>query len=242
MLYSFFLITINVGCSSAFRPRYPTIYYRTIIEPFFCCLCFGSFLYYCRGAENGIKCICIVFHVAEKKISELRRNILHVSAVNIISLTDKLFLGENSMEAIVYRERRAKNYFYEDESGVLAGESNCTFGIALSRAILYRGNEGVAIVQEKCAALKLLSKLLLDIVQLAPYELHYKEAPICSLRLSMSLAPKFTGKIGEHFFELRMHSGNICSLMRDSIQIAKFTKRAKSEFERNIYDVIYLNE
>lgn len=29
MLYSFFLITINVGCSSAFRPRYPTIYYRT---------------------------------------------------------------------------------------------------------------------------------------------------------------------------------------------------------------------
>ena len=30
MLYSFFLITINVGCSSAFRPRYPTIYYRTI--------------------------------------------------------------------------------------------------------------------------------------------------------------------------------------------------------------------
>ena len=27
MLYSFFLITINVGCSSAFRPRYPTIYY-----------------------------------------------------------------------------------------------------------------------------------------------------------------------------------------------------------------------
>ena len=183
-----------------------------------------------------------MFHVAEKKISELRRNILHVSAVNIISLTDKLFLGENSMEAIIYRERRAKSYFYEDESGVLTGESNCTFGIALSRAILYRGNEGFAIVQEKYAALKLLSKLLLDIVQLAPYELHYKEEPICSLRLSMSLAPKFTGKIGEHFFELRMHSGNICSLMRDSIQIAKFTKRAKSEFERNIYDVIYLNE
>ena len=29
MLYSFFLITKIVGCSSAFRPRYPTIYYRT---------------------------------------------------------------------------------------------------------------------------------------------------------------------------------------------------------------------
>ena len=29
MLYSFFLIMKNVGCSSAFRPRYPNIYYRT---------------------------------------------------------------------------------------------------------------------------------------------------------------------------------------------------------------------
>ena len=33
MLYSFLLITINVGCSSAFRPRYPTIYYRTFHVP-----------------------------------------------------------------------------------------------------------------------------------------------------------------------------------------------------------------
>ena len=32
MLYSFFLITKNVGCSSAFRPRYPTIYYRTFFQ------------------------------------------------------------------------------------------------------------------------------------------------------------------------------------------------------------------
>lgn len=146
------------------------------------------------------------------------------------------------MKGIIYRERKAKKYFYKADSNDLSGESNCTFGIALSRAILYRGNEGVAIVQEKCAALKLLSKLLLDIVQLAPYELHYKEAPICSLRLSMSLAPKFTGKIGEHFFELRMHSGNVCSLMKDNIQIARFEKRAKSEFEKNIYEVLYSNE
>ncbi len=146
------------------------------------------------------------------------------------------------MEAIIYRERRAKSYFYEDESGALAGESNYSFGIVLSRAILYRENEGFAIVQEKFAALKLVSKLLLNIVQLAPYELRYKEKPIGNLRVSMSLAPKLIGKIGEHFFELRMHSGNICSLMRDNVQIAKFTKRAKSEFERNIYDVLYLNE
>ena len=146
------------------------------------------------------------------------------------------------MEAIIYRERRARSYFYVDESGALAGESNCSFGVILSRAILYRENERFAIVQEKFAVLKLVSKLLLNIVQLAPYELRYKEEPIGCLRASMSLAPKLTGKIGEHFFELRMHSGNICSLMRDNIQIAKFTKRAKSEFERNIYDVLYLNE
>lgn len=146
------------------------------------------------------------------------------------------------MEAIIYRERRARSYFYVDESGALAGESNYSFGIILSRALLYRENERFAIVQEKFAVLKLVSKLLLNIVQLAPYELRYKEEPIGCLRASMSLAPKLIGKIGEHFFELRMHSGNICSLMRDNVQIAKFTKRAKSEFERNIYDVLYLNE
>ena len=50
---------------------------------------------YCRGAENGIKCICIMFHMAEKKISELRINSLYASAVNIISFTDRLFLGED---------------------------------------------------------------------------------------------------------------------------------------------------
>lgn len=38
MLYSFFLIIMkNVGRSSAFRPRYPNIYYRTffLLEPKF---------------------------------------------------------------------------------------------------------------------------------------------------------------------------------------------------------------
>ena len=146
------------------------------------------------------------------------------------------------MEAIIYRERRARSYFYVDESGALAGESNYSFGIVLSRAILYRENKRFAIVQEKFAVLKLVSKMLLNLIQHSPYELRYKEEPICGLRVSISLAPKLTGKIGEHFFELRMHSGNICSLMRDNIQIAKFTKRAKSDFERSIYDVLYLNE
>ena len=124
------------------------------------------------------------------------------------------------METIIYRESRAKGYFYEDESVALAGESNYSFGIVLSRAILYRENKRFAIVQEKFAVLKLVSKMLLNLIQLSPYELRYKEEPICGLRVSMSLAPKLTGKIGEHFFELRMHSGNICSLMRDNIQIA----------------------
>ena len=78
------------------------------------------------------------------------------------------------MEAIIYRERRARSYFYVDESGALAGESNYSFGIILSRAILYRENERFAIVQEKFAVLKLVSKLLLNIVQLAPYELRYR--------------------------------------------------------------------
>ena len=42
MLYSFFLIMKNVGCSSAFRPRYPNIYYRT-----------SSFAVYDRGLRKA---------------------------------------------------------------------------------------------------------------------------------------------------------------------------------------------
>lgn len=146
------------------------------------------------------------------------------------------------METVIYRERKAKKYLYAAESKDLSGESNYTFGIALSKIKACRGDKQIAIIHEKFVVLKLLCKLLLNVIQLAPYEVRYKDEKPCKLRVAVSLAPKLSGKIGEHTFELRIHGGNICSLMKDDIQIAKFKKRAKSEFERNIYDVFYLNE
>lgn len=146
------------------------------------------------------------------------------------------------MKGIIYRERKAKKYFYKADSNDLSGESNYTFEIALSKIKAWRGNEQVAAVQERFAVLKLFCKLLFNIIQLAPYELRYRDEKPCMLRVAVSLAPKLSGKIGEHSFELRMHSGNVCSLMKDNIQIARFEKRAKSEFEKNIYEVLYSNE
>lgn len=146
------------------------------------------------------------------------------------------------MESVIYRVRKVKKYFYETDSNDLSGESNYTFGIALSKIKACRGNEQIAIIHEKFVILKLLCKLLFNVIQLAPYEIRYKDEKPCKLRVAISLVPKLSGKVGEHFFELRMHGGNVCSLMKDNVQIAKFKKRAKSEFERNIYDVLYSNE
>ena len=49
MLYSFFLILKNVGCSSAFRPRYPNIYYRTFMFLECECKAYCFFDYFFRG-------------------------------------------------------------------------------------------------------------------------------------------------------------------------------------------------
>lgn len=146
------------------------------------------------------------------------------------------------METIIYRERKAKKYLYAAEPHDLSGESNYTFGVLLSKIKVYKGDKQIAAVHERFVVLKLLCKLLLNIIQLTPFELRYRTEKPCKLWVAVSLAPELSGKIGEHSFELRMHGGNICSLMKDNVQIAKFKKRAKSEFERNIYDVLYSNE
>ena len=146
------------------------------------------------------------------------------------------------MESIIYRERRLKHFIYEAESHDLSGESNYTFGIALSKIKASRGSEQFAVIQEKFILLKLLCKLLFNLIQLAPYELRYETEKPSRFRVSVSFSPKISGKMGKHFFELSMHSGNVCSLMKDNIQIARLKKRAKSEFEKNVYEVLYLSE
>ena len=52
MLYFYFPFIKNVGCSSAFRPRYPNIYYRTKkIPP----ISAGFFLFYSFSPSSQIR-------------------------------------------------------------------------------------------------------------------------------------------------------------------------------------------
>lgn len=147
------------------------------------------------------------------------------------------------MEKTILRQLKSSGAIYTTEDCQMSGESNYTFGVTLSKITIKKEEKIISTIREKNIFLKIFCRLLMNFFQLSPYELNYRSQKSFFLRASIiSIFPKISGEIENDVFELRLHNNNICSLMKNNVQIAKFKKETKSEFEQNRYTISYSSE
>lgn len=147
------------------------------------------------------------------------------------------------MQDLVSRELKLKKAVYKTWNYRLTAEGNYTFGLRPVKITVKKEDELICTIQEKHAALKVFCRLLMNLLQLAPYKVKYRAQKPSLFKASvLFLTPKITGKIGDDVFELRLHNDDICSITRNNVQIARIEKDIITEFEQNKYRIFYSDE
>lgn len=145
------------------------------------------------------------------------------------------------MEFYIYRNMNAKKINYYINNHSVEGSANITLGIIPIKITVKNGNKCIVLKQAPLI-LKLINALpLLNYETFTPFKI-YKDNLFCGRGAHILFRPIFKFKIEGNKYELRHHSDNYISLLRENKQIALFQKKSLSIRENRSYFIKCVNE
>lgn len=128
------------------------------------------------------------------------------------------------------------------ERGDYQGVGRNTLDLLLQRLKLLKNGELVYEMRQTNLFLQILAVIpLLGLVVFVPFHLFFNGKKIGrSRRLSASAGYEIS--FGDDHYELHMHSGNRCSVMKNGSQISLITKNEEAWFEENEYEILLPGE
>ena len=124
------------------------------------------------------------------------------------------------------------------ERGELQGVGRNTLGLLFQRLRLMRGGEALYELRQTNWLLQLLAVIpLLGFAVFVPFQLFFKGQKIGrSLRLSASAGYEIA--FGDDRYEIHLHNGSRCSVVKNGAQIGRITKNEEVWFEENEYEIL----
>ena len=148
--------------------------------------------------------------------------------------------GEYSMILNITRKLvSAKAEYHCQEINGIEGNSNYTMGIALKKASISCSDGSMISIAEKYLPLKLLCRILSNLIWLCPFDINIKEKNVRIHPFPISFMPKLTFRHEGTAYEIRLHTGNNVSLTQGGKQIARYKKNDISYAGQNHYSVFH---
>ena len=128
------------------------------------------------------------------------------------------------------------------ERGELQGVGRNTLGLLFQRLRLMRGGEALYELRQTNWLLQLLAVIpLLGLAVFVPFQLFFKGQKIGrSRRLSASAGYEIA--FGDDRYEIHLHNGSRCSVVKNGAQIGRITKNEEVWFEENEYEILLPDE
>ncbi len=147
------------------------------------------------------------------------------------------------MKIIVERTLALNKYSYAIEGNdAWIGKANYTFGITLWKLCVYSKEDFTFELKQTNWFLKLLNILpVLNLETFTPFK-YFESLQYNGYSRKKFLKAAFLFHMGNEIYELRQHNDNICSLMKNEIQVAVYKKEPFSFSEKNRYTVKYSND
>lgn len=135
----------------------------------------------------------------------------------------------------------AKKITYYINNNNIEGTANITLGILPIKITVQNSNHCIVLKQSPLI-LKLINALpILSYETFTPFKI-YKDSIFCGRGTHVLFRPIFKFKMEGNRYELRHHSNNYISLIRENKQIALFQKKSLSISEKRSYFVKCINE
>lgn len=145
------------------------------------------------------------------------------------------------MDICINRNMMKKNLHYSVEHYNITGSANYTWGI-LPVKIEVLSNKNHIMLKQSPWILKFINSLpLLNYETFTPFKL-YKNGAKCGRGWHILFRPVFVFIIENDRYELRHHTDNYISIMKDNKQIGLVRKKIKTIAEKNTYYVKCINE